>query len=125
MTTLTITRAPSQLAMLREHRRPERYGRLHLTRRGRLVLLGLALVAVAVVFSIGRVSASAAPVHPTSPASGTHLVLVRPGDTLWGLVRSASPGADPRQAVVALATLNGVDADAPLRAGTRLRVPGP
>ena len=34
-------------------------------------------------------------------------VVIRPGDTLWGLARQYAPGLDPRQAVYIIRTANG------------------
>lgn len=91
--------------------------RLHLTRRGRFVLLLVALLAVGLAFSVGRVSAQAAPTGP--PPTLT----VQSGDTLWEVAAAALPEADPRAAVVRVAELNGLDEESPLRPGQVLVLP--
>ena len=72
-----------------------------LTRRGRAVVLFIALVALLGVFSLGRVSSQAA-VTPR----GLRQVVVTPGETLWSLALRAEPAADPRETVESLMALN-------------------
>ncbi|MFC5181700.1 LysM peptidoglycan-binding domain-containing protein [Actinomadura harenae] len=52
-------------------------------------------------------------------------VVVRPGDTLWGIAGRAEPGADPRPAVKRILELNGLPDDALVQPGQRLNVPVP
>ncbi len=92
-------------------------GGLRLTRRGRVALLVLGVLAVVVAFSVGRVSATASPAGPAPTA------VVSAGDTLWSVAHRAEPGLDTRAAVAHLAALNGLDEDAPLRAGQVLALP--
>ncbi|HVU74942.1 MAG TPA: LysM peptidoglycan-binding domain-containing protein [Mycobacteriales bacterium] len=92
---------------------------LHLTRRGRIVVL-LVLVAVAgLVFSLGRVSAGAAPGGSRPGASTT----VRPGESLWSVAQRIAPQSDPRDVVGALLELNHLSEDAGLRPGQVLLLP--
>jgi len=112
MTTLTLSAPPLTC-------RPARR-RLRLTRRGRLALV-LALLAVAfTVFSLGRVSTTAA----TSRGSSAHLrhVVVEPGDTLWTIASAAAPGTDPRATVDRIVSLNGLRG-ATVAPGQRLLLP--
>ena len=93
-----------------------------LTRRGRLlltVLSLLALVAVAVL-ATGGVPASAGS-EPGSAATAER-VTVRPGDTLWAIALREAPGVDPRQTVDAILDLNALESSA-VQAGTVLLVP--
>lgn len=78
---------------------------VHLTRRGRLlVLLLLALTLLAVV-SVGRVALSA---EGTGAAPAPRATVVQPGDTLWSVSRRVAPEHDPRQVILALQQLNGL-----------------
>ncbi len=52
-------------------------------------------------------------------------VVVRPGDTLWGIAGRAEPGTDPRPTVRRILELNGLPDDAIVQPGQRLRVPAP
>jgi hypothetical protein len=58
----------------------------------------------------------------SSDAPGLHetVLIVQPGDTLWGLALTLAPGADPRPIVDRLAERNGGSS---LQAGQRLIVP--
>jgi LysM domain len=77
-------------------RRPVR-----LTRRGRMVVLA-ALVVLA-----GAIAALAAlPSQAADPAAPAHIVVVRPGDSLWSIVERYHPGADPVRAVDELIRVN-------------------
>ncbi len=96
---------------------PRAASRLHLTRRGRVLLLVLAVLAVAVAFSVGRVSAAAAPSGPAPT------VTVTTGDTLWSVAARAEPAADTRAAVADLVALNGLDEELPLHPGQVLMLP--
>lgn len=55
-------------------------------------------------------------------SSGSHAIVVEPGDTLWSIAaRLTSPGEDPRPLVDALAQARG---DEPLIPGETIRWPG-
>ena len=76
-----------------------------LTRRGRLLLLGILVALTFAVFSLGRVSGHAeTPATSTATSYVTHVVA--PGDTLWSIARAAHPGADPRAYVQRIVELN-------------------
>ena len=82
-----------------------RPSKLRLTRRGRLLLLGLLVAVTFAVFSLGRVSGHAeTPATSTATTYVTHVVA--PGDTLWSIARAAHPGADPRGYVQRIVELN-------------------
>ena len=93
---------------------------LRLTRRGRVTVLALAIVALFLTFSVGRVLSSAAS-GPAKPA--THTIVVAPGDTAWSIAKAAMPGVDGRQAVDRLLAMN--HSDGTIRSGQTLVVPGP
>lgn len=82
----------------RARRRP-----IRLTRRGRLVVLSVLMVAVAVTSALltvlvtGRAGAAVPHVAgSSSSATPRSSVLVRPGDTLWAIAGRIAPNADPR-----------------------------
>lgn len=93
---------------------------LRLTRRGRVVLLVLLLLAVLAAFSMGRATGSADAASSSPPPAS---VVVRPGDTLWSIAQQVAPDADPRQVIPRLKAANGLTSSR-LDVGQRLRVPG-
>ncbi len=100
-------------------RRPERGARL--TRRGRTVALALLL---ALVFGAGLAfgtHAVGADSRSAVPAA-QHSLVVRPGQTLWGIARTVEPGADPRSTVERLIELNALPG-ADIEAGRTLVIP--
>ena len=91
--------------------------RIRLTRRGRVLLLVLAAIAVYAAFGLGRASAGA--VH-TPPHAST--VVVHPGESLWSIAVREFPNSDPRDVVGELKSLNHLSS-ADLAAGQKLRLP--
>jgi hypothetical protein len=87
--------------------------------------IALAVLALGVVVVTGQAGAAlggstlAAPERRPS-LSASHTVVVRPGDTLWGIARRLAPNDDPRPVVDALATVYG---PGPLTPGETLRLP--
>ena len=93
-----------------------------LTRRGRLLLTGLAmlvLVAAAVLLS-GGLPATAG--TEGGPAATAQRVTVAPGETLWQIAERTAPGADPRETVQRILDLNGLQT-AEVQSGTALLLP--
>jgi antitoxin (DNA-binding transcriptional repressor) of toxin-antitoxin stability system len=123
----TIAISPSRLHGNRTiHHRPaaRRAGSgatVRLTRRGRLVLLLVALTAVLVAgFFLGAGSV-ATQERGTSPA--TEVVMVAPGETLWDIASRLTPaGDDVRDTMFDIRRLNALTSSA-LDAGQRIRVP--
>ena len=96
--------------------------RLRLTKRGRSVLMTLAatpLVIAALVFALNGGMATA-----TLEGSGAefHTVTVGSGDTLWALAESIAPSADPRDVIIDIMKLNGLQS-ADVLAGQQLAIP--
>jgi hypothetical protein len=50
------------------------------------------------------------------------MIVVQPGQTLWGIATAVAPHDDPRDTVLRLEHLNGLDG-AGIRAGQQLLVP--
>jgi hypothetical protein len=75
-------------------------GPVHLTRRGRVVVLVICLVALFGMFSLGRVSSQAA------VAYRPQRVVVTAGETLWQLAQRVAPATDPRITVASLMAVN-------------------
>lgn len=75
-------------------------------------------VTVAVVLAVMAVVV----LRPASSVSGTELVTVQSGDTLWSIADRAQPGADPRAVIEEIRQLNGLTGDT-LPVGLVLEVP--
>lgn len=102
------------------------------SRTSALLVLGVGLVALAAGFWLRSQPPASGPVLAAGAASvakqrdctpGSRL-LVRPGDTLWGLAqRCVGPQGDPRAWVEALREVNGLTAHSVLQPGRTLQVP--
>ena len=91
--------------------------KLRLTRRGKVLAFVLVAIAVYAAFGLGRASAVGTPV----PAHASSVV-VQPGDSLWTIAVRAVPGADPRDVVGELRSINHLSS-ADLAVGQRLQLP--
>jgi nucleoid-associated protein YgaU len=91
-----------------------------ITRRGRLLLLGLLVALTFAAFSLGRVSGNADTSGASTPSYTK--VVVHPGDTLWSIARAAHPGQDPRGYVQRIIDLNSLTS-ADVRTGQVLSLP--
>lgn len=101
--------------------RPASSGGLRLTRRGRVVLVVLALAiitALMIVFGSGTAATSDAGV-----ITGTTNVTVQPGETLWSIAGEANPDGDIRDTMHDIVKLNSLVDGETLQMGTKLAVP--
>jgi hypothetical protein len=86
-------------------------GPLRLTRRGRVVLTGLAallVTAAMVALGIGTGTAQATDSAPAHGGMGRYLtkVTVGPGESLWSVAENTDPDADPRGIILEVIGLN-------------------
>ena len=94
---------------------------VHLTRRGRLLIL-LALVGVLfAAFSLGRANSQATPTAGEAPVS-VEQITVQPGESLWAVARRIAPDNDPREVIGQIRRLNRLQ-DSQLQAGQQLLLP--
>ncbi|MDV2982209.1 UNVERIFIED_CONTAM: LysM peptidoglycan-binding domain-containing protein [Actinomycetes bacterium ARC8] len=118
-----------QLLSRPEERQPERPAALpplRLTRRGRIVLIGIPLVLLAALLlslagffiSPAKASDSAADLETTSAVT----VTVQPGQSLWGIAATVAPERDARDVVADIVQLNNLSAGA-VFPGQQLFVP--
>ncbi|MGI5190682.1 LysM peptidoglycan-binding domain-containing protein [Promicromonospora sp. CA-289599] len=92
---------------------------LRLTRRGRVVLVLLAMLLVAPMVTWGATAVASSPGEPTE----VRVHAVQPGETLWGFAQEvARPGEDVRHAVGRLQELNGMSTGS-VRVGELLLLP--
>ncbi|MFJ6301446.1 LysM peptidoglycan-binding domain-containing protein [Pseudarthrobacter oxydans] len=110
----------------REPERPAALPPLRLTRRGRIVLIGIPLVLLAALLlslagffnSPAKASDSAADLETTSAVT----VTVQPGQSLWGIAATVAPERDARDVVADIVQLNNLSAGA-VFPGQQLFVP--
>ena len=118
-----------QLLSRPEEQQPERPAALpplRLTRRGRIVLIGIPLVLLAALLlslagffnSPANASDSAAELQTTSAVT----VTVQPGQSLWGIAAAVAPDRDARDVVADIVQLNNLSAGA-VFPGQQLFVP--
>ncbi|MEV4628917.1 LysM peptidoglycan-binding domain-containing protein [Micromonospora sp. NPDC049523] len=97
--------------------RPSQGGRLRLTRRGRVVLVGLFLILAA-----GLAVALAPSSRASDPPGPAPTAVVLPGDTLWSVAERHRPSRQPFRVIAEIRRLNGLD-DYTIHAGQRLKLP--
>jgi LysM repeat protein len=110
-TPATLSVAPPVVAM--PSISPEVY------RQRRLAVLAVVIGLILGLASFGR-QADATPTQESIDAAAV-LVVVQPGDTLWGIAEELMPEADPRPLVAALRDIAGAGS---LQPGQLLTVPG-
>ncbi len=98
-------------------------GGVRLTIRGRVLLLGMALVMTILALGVlGALRAEAASQNQSPAPVGWQLVVIQPHDTLWQIARQATPEADPRPLIDEIKSVNALSSSS-VRAGTRLWLP--
>ena len=128
----TVTLSPrvapnAGYAQVSRPRQAPRSSAVRLTARGRrlarTVIIGLALAVTLGVAIFGHISSSQA--SSVQPALTTAVVIVQPGQTMWGLAQQIAPNDDPRDTIARIADLNALsDEDSStVFPGQRLVVP--
>ncbi|MDQ3715466.1 MAG: LysM peptidoglycan-binding domain-containing protein [Actinomycetota bacterium] len=95
---------------------------VHLTRRGRILLLGVLVSVLFGAFSLGRAGSQAAP--QARPAPALEQMTVQPGESLWTVAERIAPENDPREVIAQIRRLNDLS-DSTLRIGQQLLLPVP
>ncbi|MGO1192955.1 MAG: LysM peptidoglycan-binding domain-containing protein [Nesterenkonia sp.] len=101
---------------------------LTLTRRGRLLLLGLPVLLTTAVLVAGLLMAATSVFNQAQastaeqPGVSAVEVSVAPGDTLWSLAQEAPTGDDVREVMAAITELNNLN-NSQLQPGEVLHVP--
>jgi hypothetical protein len=110
----------------RQAERPAPLPPLRLTRRGRIVLIGIPLVLLAALLlslaGFFNAPAKASDSVADLAATPTVTVTVQPGESLWGIAASVAPERDPRDVVADIVQLNNLPAGA-VFPGQQLFVP--
>ena len=100
--------------------------RFRLTRRGRLVLIGLPLVLLAALL-LSLTGLLNSPAKAADAAGGlsvteTVSVTVQPGESLWAIAGSVDPARDPRDVIADIVQLNNLE-NGKVMPGQQLFVP--
>jgi hypothetical protein len=97
---------------------------LRLTRRGRVVVAAVAALLVTVISLLAAGVAQATNDGPSPRQARQHLVqvVVRPGQSLWSVAKSADPDQDTRAVIQQIIDLNSLNGDT-VFAGQQLWVP--
>lgn len=122
MSTMSINAFPIQLPKARPVAASAGRGRssVRLTRRGRVVLFVVALLAVALLsVTWGSISTASG---DDVPRRTTQTVIIHSGDTLWGLAAGLTGGSGVEEMIDEIISMNGLDS-AVVRPGQKLRVP--
>jgi Tfp pilus assembly protein FimV len=99
--------------------RPAPVAPARLTRRGRLVMTVAVLGATFGVLGMAQPQAFAL---GHQDAAVAERVTVRPGETLWAIAQRTAPGADPRETIARIQSMNDLESSA-VPAGSVLLVP--
>lgn len=111
----------SQTSVRRPRPAQVRPAPIRLTRRGKLVVTMLGSLALFTVLQgTGALEAAAGAV---SRDSGTAVVVVQPGESLWTIAERVAPTTDPRSTILLIRELNGLAPGAVPQAGQGLVVP--
>jgi hypothetical protein len=100
---------------------------VRLTRRGRAVVVALALIVSTIAVTVASMAAAGgaqAANHgrPGAGYAGMRQIVVRPGQTLWSIAAQVEPSADPRLVVAQIMTANAMTGTV-IEAGQLLWVP--
>ncbi|MFE6997748.1 LysM peptidoglycan-binding domain-containing protein [Microbacterium sp. NPDC057659] len=97
--------------------------RLRMTRRGRRVLSALVATPVAIGIAYAGIAGGSALAsgERTAPVD-FETVMVMPGDTLWSIAGEVAPGADPRDVVDEINSLNNLHGGV-LQVGQEIAIP--
>ena len=120
MSSATTTHAHGPVAVQQPREVRSKAVAVHLTRRGRAMLLVLLVGLLYAAFAVGRSNSEAAVTAEAAPALTQ--TTVQQGDTLWAVARRMAPGRDPRPVVDQLRRLNHLRT-AGLQVGQQLLLP--
>jgi hypothetical protein len=95
--------------------------RLHLTRRGRRVLIALIVVPIIVAAFFAALNGGIADATNTSVADASVYVTVDTGETLWQIAERIAPTADPRVVIADISSYNHIQGQ--IQAGQRIAIP--
>ena len=120
MSTMTISPTYAARPARASRANHDGVGPVRLTRRGRLVVLALALgvlLAVGLAFSGGSIA-----MGESGPGVEPEVVQVAPGQTLWGIASERAEAGEVRELMAEIKRLNALESSV-LYAGQELHLP--
>lgn len=123
MSTITFDHSPYDRGSFRLATRPvaRRAPQVRLTRRGKAVILSLAVAVIGLVAIVLGPSSTAT--DQVGAPQETTTVRVLPGHTLWEIAAEANPDGDIRATVDDIIELNALPNASALQLGTEIAVP--
>jgi len=122
MSTMTLDRVSTyQVRHLRAVPAAQPAAHVRLTRRGKALILAVAVAAIAVLAIMFGPSSTATGEAGTAPETTT--VRVLPGHTLWQIAAEANPDGDIRATVDDIIELNSLPNASALQMGSEIAVP--
>lgn len=113
--------ARNQLVDARAQSRPAaQASSVHLTGRGRFLLVASLVAVLLGAFSLGRTASQASPA--AAPAPAVEVTTVQVGDSLWSVAQRVAPDNDTRQVVAQIRRLNDLTGS-DLKVGQQLLLP--
>lgn len=96
--------------------------RLHLTRRGRVVLLFLVAIPLLAVLAVAMLNGGGAAATSTSGHVHFQHVTIQPDETLWQVAEQVAPKSDPRDVIDGIVRLNDLPSTS-VMAGQSIAIP--
>ena len=93
---------------------------VRLTRRGRVVVVLVAVIAAFAGFTmLSDPAVSTAEKHHSTAEQ----IIVEPGQSLWDIATEIAPGEDPRDVIYEIVDMNGLESSGSIQAGMPLYIP--
>jgi hypothetical protein len=96
-------------------------GKLHLTTRGRRVIVALIVIPIILAAFFAALNGGQAGAADVSISDSSTYVTVGAGESLWAIAERVAPHSDPRDVIDAITSYNHLEGD--VHAGQRIAIP--
>ena len=96
-------------------------GKLHLTTRGRRVIVALIVIPIIVAAFFAALNGGQAGAADVAISDSSTYVTVGAGESLWAIAERVAPHSDPRDVIDAITSYNHLEGD--VHAGQRIAIP--
>jgi LysM repeat protein len=100
---------------------PAPTGKLHLTTRGRRVIVALIVIPIILAAFFAALNGGQAGAADVSISDSSTYVTVGAGESLWAIAERIAPHSDPRDVIDAITSYNHLEGD--VQAGQRIAIP--